>query len=224
MRLAEREAMSYDEYDAARDEFYGQMYEELGPQWASDHGFVEYEDAVQNFTSERLQSYYLAHPDVAKPAHDSLLTAQVLLATHPNAALVFATTAIELSVKNVLLRPIVFGMVHTESVASFVAELAVHHNGMDRFREILTEILKAFGGVDLRTFKRSGAAKTVQQEIEAIRKARNAVTHRGESPDELICELSIDVGSTLLNEVFPQVLKALRLTIEPPHTIVPSNR
>lgn len=214
----------YDEYDAARDEFYDRMYEELGPQWASDHGFVEYEDAVQDFTSERLQSYYLAHPDVAKPAHNSLVTAQALMASHPNAALVFATTAIELSVKTVLLKPIVFGMVHTEPVAEFVADLAVRHNGVDRFRDILTEILKTFGGVDLNTFRRPDATKPLRQEIEEIKKARNAVIHQGALPDQAIPELSIRVAVTLLNEVFPQVLRALRLTLEPPHTIVPIKR
>ena len=211
----------YDEYDAARDDFYDRMYQELGPQWAEDNGFVEYGDAINDFTSERLQSYYLAHTDVARPAHDSLVTAEALLGAHPNAALVFGTTAIELAVKNVLLKPIVFGLVHTEAVANFIAELTVQHNGMDRFRGLLSAILKSFGGVDLQTFRRTGSTMALNEEIERIQKARNAVIHRGESPDKAMAELSIVVASAILNDLFPQVLKALGLHLEPPHTISP---
>ena len=43
--------MSYDESDAAWDEFYDRMSEELYP----DHK----DQAITEFTEERLQSYYL---------------------------------------------------------------------------------------------------------------------------------------------------------------------
>jgi hypothetical protein len=203
-------------WEYEEDAYLDQLYGELGPQWAEEHGFTAYQDAVKEFTAERLQSYYVAHPSLAKPAHDSLICAQSLLSGYPSAALVFATTAIELTVKDVLLKPIVFGFVHTEPVAAFIAELTTRHNGMDRFRELLSEILTRFGSVDLQTFKRAGSSRTLRQEIEEIQKARNAVIHRGEAPDGSFAELSIVVAGTLLNELFPRVLQMLGLHLHGP--------
>jgi hypothetical protein len=182
--------MSVEPSDSAENAFYERLYHELGPRWAEDHRDEllqeHYDDIVQMFTSERLDSYYVAHPTLAHPANGSLVYAQKLMPDHPKAALVFATTAVELVIKNVLLKPIVFGLVHTEGLAAFITELTTQHTGMDRFQELLTEILSQFGGVDLKTFKRTGSARTVWQEIGEIQKARNAVVHRGEAADDTI--------------------------------------
>jgi hypothetical protein len=56
--------MSYDEMDAARDEFYEQISRELYPEHK--------EQAIEEFTSERLRSYYQRNPDVMRPAVDAI--------------------------------------------------------------------------------------------------------------------------------------------------------
>lgn len=137
-------------------------------------------DAVRQFTVERLQSYYLAHPKLAESAVEALTYAQSLLSSQPQAALVFATTSTELAIKAVLLRPIVSGLVHTEGLAAFITDLVTQHTGMDRLRDLLTEILAQFGGVDLKTYTRPNSTRTLWQEIDEIQKARNGVIHRGD--------------------------------------------
>lgn len=204
------------EQDAGEDAYREQLLEELGPEWAEDNGFVPPEDAIREFTAERLQSYYVAHPNLAGPAHDSLVYAQSLLPLFPKAALVFGVTATELAIKTVLLKPIVFGLVHTEALASFITDLTTQHTGMDRFQTILTEILARFGGVDLKVFKRADSANTLWQEIGEVQKARNAVVHRGESVEDVQADLSIAVAATLLKEVFPHILTKLQLHLHDP--------
>lgn len=203
------------EQEAAAEAAYDRLYRELGPQWARDHDqelFEEhYEEAVKEFTSERLQSYYVAHPKLAGPARQSLLYAQSLMPSFSQAALVFAVTATELAVKTVLLKPIIFGLVHTENLASFITDLTTQHTGMSRFQTLLTEILAQFGGVNLRTFKRATSAKTLWQEIGEVQKARNAVIHRGETASTAEADLAISVAATLLSEIFPQILANLGL-------------
>lgn len=215
--------MSYDPWeaaqDAADDDYREHILEELGPEWAEANGFVPPEDAIRDFTAERLQSYYVAHPNLARPAYDSLIYAQSLLPSFPKAALVFAVTATELAIKTVLLKPIVFGLVHTEGLASFITDLATEHTGMDRFKTILTEILARFGGVDLKVFKRTDSAKTLWQEIGEVQKARNGVVHRGEALDDANADLAIAVAATLLTEVFPHILAKLDLHIHDPMTV-----
>ena len=217
----EREWEAQQEADG--EAYYDHLYKQIGPEWARDHASElleeHYEDAVNQFTLERLQSYYSAQPNLAVPARDSLLYAQSLMPSFPQAALVFAVTATELTVKTVLLKPLISGLVHTEDLASFIAELTTKHTGMDRFQKLLTEIVAQFGGVQLKTFKRAGSVKTLWEEIGEIQCARNAVSHRGETVDSGIAVIAISVSTTLLNEVFPQILKKLGLHLHDPITV-----
>jgi hypothetical protein len=178
-----------------------------------------YHDAVKQFTEERLQSHYLANPKLAEPALDALTYAQSLLSTQPLAALVFATTSTELAIKAVLLRPIVSGLVHTEGLAAFITDLATQHTGMERFRELLTEILAQFGGVDLKTYTRPNSKRKLWEEIDDIQKARNGVIHRGEKPKDSAAPLAVAVAATLLRKIFPLILVKLKLHIHAPITV-----
>jgi len=216
--------MSYDpeeeRMEAAREEY----EEEIGKNYLREfgHEFLyqeHYEEAVKEFTVERLQSYYVAHPQLAGPAHESLLYAQSLMPAYPKAALVFAAAATELAVKTVLLKPIVFGLVHTEGLASFITDLTTQHTGMERFQTLLAEILAQFGGVDLKTYKRPDSAKALWQEIGEVLRLRNVVVHRGEPVDDANAELGIAVAATLLNSIFPQVLAKLDLHLHEPMTV-----
>jgi hypothetical protein len=56
--------MSYDEQDAAMDEFYEQISRELYP----DHK----QQAIQEFTAERLRSFYVQSPNVMRPAVEAI--------------------------------------------------------------------------------------------------------------------------------------------------------
>src|ERR1051325_7723372 len=101
-------------------------------------------DAVEEFHSDRLRSYFKANPKVALPAFAALHEAQSFLATNPKVALVFSTTAMEIALKAVMLRPIVFGLVHTEGLAGFITEVATDGTGMDRFKKLLRGILATY--------------------------------------------------------------------------------
>ena len=209
--------MNTDE-DYAHDEYLDMLYHEFGPQWAEDHGLSVYDDVVKEFTAERLRSYYVGNPDVARPARHAVAYAQSLMPSHPKAALVFAVTATELAVKTVLLKPLVSGLVHTEAVASLVTDLTVQQTGWDRLQPLI-EILAKVGGVDLRTYKRSRSKKILWQEISEIQAARNRVIHKGADVDQSLAELGLAVSSALLDELFPSVLAKFELHLHPPGVI-----
>jgi hypothetical protein len=209
--------------EAAEEAYREELYKELGPEWARDHAEEllqeHYDDAVSLFTSERLQSYYLKHPSLAIPAHEALLYARALTPAFHRAALIFGVTSMELTVKNVLLKPIIAGLVHNEDLASFIADLTTKQQGMDRFQSLLIGILSQFGGVELRTFKRPASTETLWQEMGEIQTARNDVIHRGETATVDIATLSILVAETLLNEIFPKILAKIGLHLHSPLTV-----
>jgi hypothetical protein len=211
------------EWEAAEDAAYEYYYKEIGPQWAQDHAqelYQEYyKEAVREFTAERLRSYFTAHPSLARPAAESLRYAQLLRPSFPCAALVFGASASELAVKTVLLRPIIFGLVHTEALASFITDLTTQHTGMERFQALIAEILARFGGLDVKTFKRAGSTTTLLQEIDEVQKARNSVVHRGVMVGDSYADLAISVASALLSDIFPQVLAKLGLRLDGSMTV-----
>jgi hypothetical protein len=102
--------MAYDAEDAARDA----MYEEISRELYPDHRA----QAIAEFTSGRLQSYYASQSWVMRPAVDAIQEGRRLQANHhSSAAVVFFVTAIELLLKATLLRPVVHGLVHSEGLA-----------------------------------------------------------------------------------------------------------
>src|SRR5437867_7551263 len=127
-------------------------------QWMAELYVEHSKEAVKEFTAECLQSYYLKDPLLASASFRSLTESRVLLPEHPSAALVFGTTAVEVGLKVVLLKPIVYGLVHDTSAAGLITDLAVSQGG-DKYRDLLFHILSEFGGVDLRNFRRPSSTR-----------------------------------------------------------------
>jgi hypothetical protein len=104
----------YDDY--AREEWISSLYSDFAKDVLARHDDL-YGEVINQFTSERLQSYYVENPRVIGRALWSLGEARSLLATHPSAALVLAVTAAEVGLKSGLLKPILHGLVHDDVMA-----------------------------------------------------------------------------------------------------------
>lgn len=188
-------SISYDE--AAREQYLEDLYEE------------HRKEAIEEFTSERLSSYYSENKQLAKPAFEALSDAKALSALNPTASLVLAAIAMEVGLKAILLKPIVYGLVHTDSVASLITDLALAHTGMDRYKKLLLHLLREHSGVDLDTFTRSGSKKTLWEEISEIQTARNAIMHRAEKGSPEMDQLALAVASEIIDHIFPDIVEGM---------------
>lgn len=200
--------MSYDECDAAQDAYmerlFEQFYESEGPQIA--------EEAIAGFQGERLQSYFIANPSLVEPAARQLAKARAYLgAGDADTALVFAASAVDVGLKQALFRPIVYGLVHSEPAAVIIAELSLGHAAIDRFKNLLLDILSGYIGADLRTYAHAGATKTLWEEIKESQDRRNAVLHRGEQATMGQAEVALRSASAVVETVFPAVARAIGL-------------
>jgi hypothetical protein len=209
--------VSWTEEDAAREKYLDGLYNEFGPQWADEHADElyrqHYDDAVKEFTAERLQSYYLKHPDMAKTAIGMMEEATALHPKHPNAALLFAASAVEITVKHLLVKPIVNGLVHNEAVADVVVAMTPVQTGSDGFKRLLFGILKRVADVDLASHKRPGSNRVLWDEWTQLQKARNDLVHDGIPPSADTLGLFDAVAAEFLNVVFPRVLAKLGLKV-----------
>lgn len=190
--------MSITEQEAAYEEYISKLYEE------------HREEAIREFTADRLSSYYYDHKLVAEPAYNAYLEAGKIMDTSYSAGLIFSAIAVEVGLKVTLLKPIVFGLVHAESTASLITDLAISpRTGMEKYRELLLQILREHGGIDLDSYKRSGSTKSIWEEINVVQHQRNVILHRAEKVTQKDSKLAYDVASTILNIIFPEVIKKM---------------
>lgn len=193
--------------DVMREEAYEAMSRELYPEHR--------DQAIEEFTSERLQSYYLKNPDVAVNAGRAYKEAQSLLEHgHSSACVVFAVTAIEQFLKAALLKPVVFGLIHVESLASLVVDVAMDQNGgLDRYKKLLAGLFNDLAGIDVATVRRDGAQNPLLDEVRALQYQRNKIVHRAEKAAETDAKHALDVASGVFSLVFLHLLAALGLQI-----------
>jgi len=185
--------------EAAYDEYMAELYEE------------HKKEAIEEFTFERLQSYYINNKLMAQPAFSALSDARSLIESNKSAALIFSAIAMEVGLKTTLLKPIVYGLVHTESVAVLITDLTISHSGMDRYRKLLFQVLKDHGGIDLSNFKRSGANNTLWEEINTVQKKRNLIMHRAIKAEDEDADLALVVASEILESIFPEIIVRMGL-------------
>lgn len=196
--------MSYDEFDAAQDEMYERLSAELYPEHK--------EQAITEFTGERLRSYYLENPRVAQPAIRMLHEAEALLAEgHIDAALVFAASSCELFLKATLLRPVIHGLVHSEVLAEAIVNSTLAQTGLLRYKKLLGQLFEHLTRQKLETVMRKDAKKPLLAEIAEIQEIRNKVVHQGCATTQLEAERALNVCRTAVAFVLTPLLVSVGL-------------
>lgn len=156
------------------EHYFDYLYDEYMDELYKEHA----EEAIAEFTAERLQSYYIRHPLLCEPTAKALSEARSLSEQHSSAALVFAFISIETAVKKVLLKPVVYGLIHDESTADLVTEFMFWRIRISKkFKNLLFNILAAHGGIDLRVFKRETSRATLWEEIRVVQNVRHRIVH-----------------------------------------------
>jgi hypothetical protein len=206
------------DYELSDDELESGDYEaEVGARYLRDFGHElyreHYEQAIEEFTTERLQSYYLKHPDMARTAIRMMEQATELSRSHPTAAFLFASSAVEITIKHLLVKPIVNGLVHNEAVADAVMDLTPTQTGSEGFKNLLFGVLKKVAYVDLATHKRVGSNRALWDEWKQLQKDRNNLIHDGVTPSNETLGSFGPVALEFLDVVFPTVLDNLGLKV-----------
>lgn len=188
--------------DIAREEWFAEIRESISA------------EAIEGFTSGRLRSYYIKNPSVAANVFAIYREARSVAPTSPTAALVLFTAAIEVALKTTVLKPVIYGLVHNESIADLVSDLVVKTNGLDRFKDILSRIMGQYSDVDFDHYKLRGHAKTIWEEIAMVQTARNAVVHRAEPATEDVAALAKEIAAAIIIEFLQGVLGKLGLELQ----------
>lgn len=198
--------MSYELHDEARDV----MYDEISRELYADHKT----QAIVEFTTQRLRSYYAAHPRVMRPAVDAIQEGKRLQANnHNSAALIFFVTAIELLLKATLLKPVVHGLVHSEGLAEVIVKHALGQPGFDRYSKLLAKLFIELADLDINTVTRAGARDSLLTECTAQQSLRNKIIHQGATANPDQAEMARTVSVAVYDLVVVPMLTHLGLQI-----------
>lgn len=197
--------MSYTEEDARLDEFWDRMSEELYPEHK--------EQAIEEFTTQRLQSFYLKKPDILAPGIRMYAEARELEENHPSASYVFATSAIELFIKSSLLKPVVYGLVHNESLAEIIVKTSLGSSGFQRYRKLLAGLFSEIVDTDLNTIKRIGSNRLLLQEASEVQTKRNDIIHKGIMVDNNEAKFAISIAYGVLHCIITPMLLSIDLVM-----------
>ncbi|MFC6327367.1 hypothetical protein [Alloalcanivorax gelatiniphagus] len=168
--------MNYEEaeQEAAYAEFVASLAEELYDEHRGQ--------AIEEFITERLKSYYERNPSIAVNALRFLETSKCLLDKEPTASLLYSSISTEVILKTVILKPIVSGLVHSESISELVANVLTKQTGVDRFKDLIFKILEEYVEINegAAKYSRAESEMSLWKERELVQKTRNAVAHRAE--------------------------------------------
>jgi len=191
--------MSMTPDEARYEEYMDQLYEE------------HKEQAIQEFIGERLQSYYGEHRLLAESAFSALTEAKKLINGYTTAAFLFSAIAVEVGLRETLVKPIVFGLVHTLSVASLITDMVLSRPDQKKYRDLLLHLLREHGDVDLYSYKRPDSRQLIWEEIADVKKKRNLIVHQAQTATSDEASLALGVASTVIENLFPTVVERMGL-------------
>lgn len=199
--------MAYTPEDAAWDEAYDRMSEELYPQHKAQ--------AIIDFSYERLRSFYVKNPELLVPAVRNFKIAKSLLeAAQPAAAVVFAASATELFLKASMLRPVIYGMVHSEAVAELVVKEAISKTGFARYKKLLAGIFKEVAHLDIESLARDEGGTSLLVEASNINDLRNDIVHGGAQASQHQAHEAVAIAAAVFDKILSTVLWELGLSIQ----------
>ena len=88
------------------------------------------------------------------------------------------TTAVELFLKSVLLKPVLFGMINNENIAELIVDYSVGQAGFNRYKKLLNSLCLYIANIKLSDIQGT-SGKPILDEAEEIQKVRNRVLHQG---------------------------------------------
>jgi hypothetical protein len=193
----------YDDWDSGRDEYNAEVARA----------------AIEEFQTERLQSFYKSHLDLALKPIEMAKESRSALEQSPSATLTLAVASIEVGLKAIIVRPIISGLVHEESFAALVTDIFAKNTKTDGVLKITDQVLQNYASIDLQSVILPNHAKSYRVEIGEAQELRNAILHRAERCSRQDAERVLDLAEYLWSVIFLAIIKGIGLHTHDQQTI-----
>lgn len=195
--------MSYDETDTLYDEGMAYLYEQFEMQYENE------------FTYKKIEKFYENNREIAKTSLQHLSDARCLFEKkYHTAAFIHAVISIEVGIKSVVLRPILYSLTIDENAGHLLYEQTFKRKSLHEINKFYYDVLKKVTDLNFNSIKRDGYTSTILQEWQELQKLRNEVLHQGLSVQKEASENAINMASYVFCEIIPIVLDRFYSHIE----------
>lgn len=195
--------MSYSEFDALQDEQMNDLYEQFKMQYESE------------FTFEKIEKFYTTNRDIVKAPLKNLSEALTLFENqYFTPAFTHAIIAIEIGIKSVLIKPILYSLVIDCKAGDLLYSQTFKYKSLQDINVFYYDILEEFTKLDFKKKRRDNSNITIWDEWKKLQKIRNEVFHQGISVEKTEAENAINMASYVLEEIIPTFLDVFYIHIE----------
>lgn len=171
-------------------------------------------EKLKAISEEGIRSYLGTHGDAVESRVGQCLSQAKYLSDqgYPAAAVMVSVTAIELTVRYMLVRPLIQGAFLSDDWAQLLARRMTTGRGAQD-RDMLPNILE-FRGIKINELKLSNGADLWSAITGSVVEKRNRIVHEGESAKADDGKLALECATLLWSDVVLPMAKGLGFTLE----------
>lgn len=178
------------------------------------------EEALVEFSEERYKAFFISNPEMHLNTLEIIGESKKLLDNqHFSASVIYSFIAVENILRDLILRPLVWGTFIDEEVASLITN-SILNNRLDQISNFIFHFIKESISLDIRTLTRPDQTTPLWQEINELKSLRNHIVHKGAKCDEGSAIRAFVTAEYLYNDIFLRVLSTAGFKIDPANRII----
>lgn len=178
------------------------------------------EEVLVEFSKERYEAFFVSNPEMHLNTLEIMGESKKLLDNqHLSASVIYSFIAVENILRDLILRPLVWGTFIDEEVASLITN-SILDNRLGQISKFIFHFINETISLDMRTLTRPGQTTNLWQEINELKSLRNLIVHRGAKCDEDSAIRAFIIAEYLYNDIFLRVLSTAGFKIDPANRII----
>ena len=170
-----------------------------------------YDDFKKNYEPdlivEKVCIFYEENEKICEIAALNLTESkELMIMKHYSASFLHSIIALEVAIKTVVLKPILFSLSSDSRACQLLFDLTFKRKSIPQIPAQYFEILREISNIDFKNKKRDGESTALYSEIKKLQELRNEVVHQGIFIDSDDARKALDVASHVLDVLIPQVL------------------
>src|SRR3990170_5966752 len=168
-----------------------------------------FEEKISEYTRDNLRSSFSnVGVYISKVTTLIQLSMGLMEAEFYSHSVIASHTAIECTIRDLIIRPLFLGVVMDEELAEVISEIILHDK-TTKYDKVVTFVVREFSGIGLESYETFGG-RQLWSGIKS-REKRNAAVHQGDVLSEEDAKEALDLAQTLFESVYAQLLYGLNL-------------
>ncbi len=142
------------------------------------------EEALIEFGEERYEAFFIQNPEMHINTLEIVDESKSLLDNqHFSASVIYSFIVVENILRNLILRPLVWGTFIDEEAANLITD-GILNNRLDQISKFIFHFIKGSINLDILTTTRPEQTTPLWQEINELKLLRNHIVHKGAKCDK----------------------------------------